>query len=85
MYDDAFDRKGAAIKVAEQERDADVETGKIGRARAPSSPQRAALERRATADSAGDDPENKRAGGGFLNRVKSLKGGRGGRHGRSGS
>lgn len=84
LYDDAFDQKGADIKVAEQERGVDKEFSKP----TPGSPQRNALERRVTADSAGDDPENKRAGGvGFLNRVKSLKGGRGSRHGhgRSGS
>lgn len=89
MYDDEFDRKGAAIKVAEQERDVDKDAATVGRARAPSSPQRNTLERRVTTDSAGDDPDVKRAGGGFLNRVKSLKGGgrggRGGRHGRTGS
>jgi hypothetical protein len=91
LYDDAFDKKGAAIKVAEQERDADQQVPvppaapKVGRPRAPSSPQRNTLERRATADSVNDDPDSKRGGGGFLNRVKSLKGGRGGRHGRSGS
>ena len=80
MYDDAFDKKGAAIKVAEQERDGEVKL-------LPTSPQRNGLERRATADSAGDE-EGKKSGGGFLNRVKSLKGGRGGSrygHGRSGS
>lgn len=66
MYDEAYDRKGASITVAEKERG--------GRARAPSSPMRP-LERRITTDSADVDPENKPAGG-FLNRVKSLKGGR---------
>jgi hypothetical protein len=84
MYDDTFDKKGAAIKVAEQERDGGERDFKA----TPISPRRGGLERRATADSVGEDGEIKRAGGGgFLNRVKSLKGGRGGRHGhgRSGS
>jgi Pal1 cell morphology protein len=67
MYDEAYDRKGASITVAERERGS-------GRARAPSSPMRP-LERRVTTDSADGDPENRPAGG-FLNRVKSLKGGR---------
>jgi hypothetical protein len=66
MYDEAYDKKGASISIAERERG--------GRARAPSSPMRP-LERRITTDSADGDPENK-PGGGFLNRVKSLKGGR---------
>ena len=82
MYDDAFDKKGAAIKVAEQDRDQN------GDKPMPPSPPGANLERRVTADSVGgDDGENKKVGGGFLNRVKSLKGGRGGRygHGRNGS
>ncbi|KIW06359.1 uncharacterized protein PV09_02820 [Verruconis gallopava] len=86
MYDDAFDKKGAAIKMAEQERDNEREVSKSGRARAPSSPQQASLEQRLTADGAGDEMDNKKPSGGFLNRVKSLKsgrGGRGGRHGRS--
>lgn len=80
LYDDAFDKKGAAIRVAEQERD---ESGR--RPSIPGSPQRNTLERRVTSDSV--DEDGKRTGGGFLNRVRSLKGGRGGRygHGRNGS
>ena len=85
MYDDAFDRKGAAIRAVEQDRDAEYVFAKP----MPNSPQRNGLERRVTADSAGDDERPKTSGGGFLNRVKSLKGGRGGSsrygHGRSGS
>lgn len=65
MYDEAYDKKGASISIAERERG--------GRARAPSSPMRS-LERRVTTDSADGDPENRPTG--FLNRVKSLKGGR---------
>lgn len=52
-----------------------VEPEKIGRSRAPSSPRRFnGLERRVTSDgsSGGDAPKT---GGGFLSRVKSLKGG----------
>ncbi|KAG9233372.1 Pal1 cell morphology protein-domain-containing protein [Amylocarpus encephaloides] len=53
-----------------------VKPEKTGRPRAPSSPRRgfAGLERRATSDSTGDR-ELPKAGGGFLSRVKSLKGG----------
>jgi hypothetical protein len=65
IYDEAYDKKGASIKIAEQEQPS------AGRTRAPSSPRRA-LERRVTADSA----EEPKPTGGFLNRVKSLKGGR---------
>jgi hypothetical protein len=66
MYDEAYDKKGASIKIAEQEQGPSVV-----RERAPSSPRRG-IERRVTADSL-DDPKPT---GGFLNRVKSLKGGR---------
>ncbi|QDS74016.1 hypothetical protein FKW77_008923 [Venturia effusa] len=65
MYDEAYDKKGASISIAEKERG--------GRARAPSTPMRP-LERRITTDNADGDPENKPTG--FLSRVKSLKGGR---------
>jgi hypothetical protein len=60
------------------------EPEKIGRARAPSSPRRGfgeTLQRRVTSDgSSGADqpapaPKDKSSGGGFLSRVKSLKGG----------
>lgn len=71
LYDDAYDKKGASIRIAEQSMDGPTSGG---RARAPSSPRRNMLERRATSDSA-DEP--KPAGGGFLNRVRSLKGGPG--------
>lgn len=67
LYDDAYEKKGASIKIAEQ----DKALPPVGRERAPSSPRRN-LERRATTDSA-DEPK---PSGGFLNRVKSLKGGR---------
>ena len=72
-YDDAYEKKGARIQIAEDTRGDRM----LGRARAPSSPMRgAALERRVTNDGAmGGDGEVK-TGGGFLSRVKSLKGGR---------
>lgn len=73
-YDAAYDQKGAKIAAAEEQ---------VGRARAPSSPRRGlGLERRITNDGSiheGNDEEangSVRTGGGFLNRVKSLKGGR---------
>lgn len=66
-YDEAYDRKGAAIKMAETD-------GKDGQAlKSPSSPQRNGLSRTLTGD-AKDGTESGKTG--FLNRVKSLKGGR---------
>lgn len=65
-YDQDYEKKGAQIAFAEDQN--------IGRARAPSSPRRglAGLERKLTNDSFG--PEEGKSGGGFLSRVKSLKG-----------
>ncbi|EMD01131.1 hypothetical protein BAUCODRAFT_144693 [Baudoinia panamericana UAMH 10762] len=82
-YDDAFDKKGAQIKVAEQEASA-VVTTPGGRARAPSSPKVGyGLVRSVTTDSAAagvrkgsDEEERSSGGGGFLSRMRSLKGGR---------
>ena len=83
-YDDAYERKGARIQIAEGRN----RTGSIGggedqinvRARAMSSPKRAVtggiLERRQTSDVPIDGPGDSSGGGGFLNRVKSLKGGK---------
>ena len=75
-YDNAFEKKGAQIRIAEQEKP----SANVGRARAPSSPGRNGLVRSVTADSAagrsGGDDEKPLGGGGFLNRMKSLKGGR---------
>ena len=83
-YDDAYERKGQEIQLAEQRR----RNGSIGggedqinaRARAMSSPKRAPtgtmLERRVTNDGAVGSPPEPSSGGGFLNRVKSLKGGK---------
>lgn len=63
-YDKEYERKGAQIVFAEE---------KAGRARAPSSPKRGlGLERKITTESMGEEPK---IGGGFLSRVRSLKGG----------
>jgi hypothetical protein len=72
-YDKEYEKKGAQIAFAEEQ----LKTAP--RARAPSSPKRApaALERKLTAESTGPAPEEgKSSGGGFLSRVKSIKGGR---------
>lgn len=69
-YDEAYDKKGARIQLADGER---LET----RVRASSSPRRApGLERRVTIERSagfGTGEENKNAGGGFINRMKSLR------------
>ena len=75
-YENAYEKKGAQIKIAEQERSAG------GRARAPSSPKPASrgLARTMTADSAdinrsgSNDGEGSKSG--FLSRMRSLKGSR---------
>jgi hypothetical protein len=65
-YDQEYEKKGAQIASAEE---------KQVRTRAPSSPRRGlGLERKITAESA-DGGEDGKSGGGFLSRVKSLKGG----------
>ena len=66
-YDQEYDKKGAQIASAEE---------KQGRTRAPSSPRRGGLglERKITAESI-DEVDEGKSGGGFLSRVKSLKGG----------
>lgn len=83
-YDDDYENKGQKIQIAEQRR----RNGSIGggedqinaRARAMSSPKRAPtggmLEGRITNDGAFANPVEPSSGGGFLNRVKSLKGGK---------
>ena len=83
-YDDAYEKKGQKIQIAEQRR----RNGSIGggedqinaRARARSSPKRTptggVLERRFTNDGANGSPAEPSGGGGFLSRVKSLKGGK---------
>lgn len=65
-YDDAYEKKGAAIKVSETEKDI----------RSPGSPGgRNPLTRAMTADSV-DQSNGESKQSGFLSRVKSLKGGR---------
>lgn len=66
-YDRDYERKGAQIAFAEEQ-------NKTGRPRAPSSPKRGlGLERKLTAESAtGEEPKS--VAGGFLNRMKSMKG-----------
>ena len=81
-YDAAYDKKGAKITIAEEQ----DKGGPISpRVRAPSSPRRGLvagglLERRITNDGSnagvGDSGEGGKIGGGFLNRVRSLRGGR---------
>ncbi len=69
-YDQEYEKKGAQIAFAEEQ----LKTAP--RARAPSSPKRGlALERTITAESIGAPREEvKSGGGGFLSRVKSIKG-----------
>lgn len=68
-YDEAYDKKGAAIKVAES-------TNNRGPALSPSSPSgRNNLARAITTDSLPPPPEQQKPSG-FLGRMKSLKGGR---------
>lgn len=81
-YEAAFDKKGEQIRVAELEKPAPGASGSLGgggRARAPSSPKGNGLVRSVTADSAvqkSSNEEERPSGGGFLSRMKSLKGGR---------
>ena len=83
-YDDAYEKKGARVQIAEDQNRVGGESGFAGgRARAPSNPMRAPpniLERRVTNDgytsSVRDAEGDGRSGGGFLSRVRSLKGGR---------
>ena len=75
-YDQEYEKKGQQIAIAEEQQKAD----QTGRARAPSSPKRVlALERTKTAESvggSGEEGKQESKTSGFLNRVKSLKGGR---------
>lgn len=71
-YEAAFDKKGTQIRVAEQERPSG------SRQPAPSSPN--GLTRTVTSDGitrgrGSSNDEERPSGGGFLNRMKSLKGG----------
>lgn len=79
-YDAAYEKKGVSIKVAEEQNK--VREGEMGRARAPSTPMRPAvvgntLERKITNDAPGGEVQAEGEGksGGFLSRVKSLRGG----------
>lgn len=70
-YDDAYEKKGSQIRIAEG----------TNRPRAPSSPRPVGLTRSITTESDGYGQEKTSGGGGgggggFLNRMKSLKGGR---------
>ncbi|GAB7345029.1 hypothetical protein MBLNU457_3446t1 [Dothideomycetes sp. NU457] len=69
-YNDAYDKKGAQIREAE------ASTG--GRPRALSSPKGAPLVRAVTADSPKlqQDSFDSKPAGGFLNRMRSIKGGK---------
>lgn len=84
-YEDAYEKKGARIQIAEQERPGGSRT------RQASNPRAMGLTRSVTMDSAPTERERERererqrgsgeemrsgGGGGFLNRMKSLKGGR---------
>ncbi|KIX06188.1 uncharacterized protein Z518_04162 [Rhinocladiella mackenziei CBS 650.93] len=68
-YDKEYEKKGAQIAFAEEQQ-------KAGRSRAPSSPKRGfGPERRLTAESAtGEEGKTGTSAGGFLSRVKSMKG-----------
>ena len=83
IYDQEYDKKGATIKAAEVDKNGETETteenGKVdhkavtGRSRALSSPKPLPL----VPDIPGKtspEPQSKSSAGGFLNRVKSLKG-----------
>ena len=83
-YDNAYEEKGARIQAAEQRNRSDSIGGgedQINvRSRAMSSPRRAIgpgmLERRITNDGAQNNAGEASGGGGFLSRVRSLKGGK---------
>ena len=76
-YEAAFEKKGTQIRIAEQER-----PSAAGRPRAPSSPkQHPGLSRSLTSENGpalrtrGSSGEEERPSGGFLKRMRSLKGG----------
>ena len=78
-YDEQYDKKGARIQIAEEQNRVEDGTS-TSRTRATSNARRgpptSMLERRVTTDGSGGPEEGKTSGGGFLSRVKSLKGGR---------
>ena len=74
-FDDSDEKHGPRIRIAQEQPDVPGSS----RSRALSSPKRAAtgiLERRVTNDGTGMNDGESKSGGGFLSRVKSLKGGR---------
>jgi len=76
-YENAYARKGAQIRIAEQERPS--ATRNLSASSAIPTGSRLGLTRSITADSPRPDSnegEKAPSGGGFLNRMKSLKGGR---------
>ena len=77
-YDEQYEKKGARIQIAEEQNR--VENSAESRARTFSNSRRgpptSMLERRVTTDGSAVAEEGKVGGGGFLSRVKSLKGGR---------
>ena len=82
-YDAAFEKKGAQIRIAEQEKPSggNSNASSVEHGRAPSSPRGgggAALTRSVTADAAAASPGGEEKPS-LLNRMKSLKGGRRGR------
>ena len=89
-YDTAYESKGQKIQIAEEKSRRDsigggeeqINADTIARSRTMSSPKRAPasglfLERRITSDGTNTgNADSKESGGGFLSRVKSLKGGK---------
>jgi hypothetical protein len=77
-YENAYARKGAQIRIAEQERPS--ATRNLSASSAIPAGQGRGLTRSVTADSAprpgSNEGEKSSSGGGFLSRMKSLKGGR---------
>jgi hypothetical protein len=77
-YENAYARKGAQIRIAEQERPS--ATRNLSASNAVPNGQGRGLTRSVTADSAprptSNDGDKPSSGGGFLSRMKSLKGGR---------
>jgi hypothetical protein len=77
-YENAYARKGAQIRIAEQDRPS--ATRNLSASSAVPTSQGRGLTRSVTADSAtrptSNEGEKPSSGGGFLSRMKSLKGGR---------
>lgn len=77
-YDNQYEKKGARIQIAEEQNRGEDSTASRVRAMSNSgrAPPPGALERRVTHDGSAGAEVGKTGGGGFLSRVKSLKGGR---------